>query len=351
MSQRGRLASGIALGLACLAVACSAKTSSPAPSDPPLPLPGKEVPQRPPAFVVGGFSIDLASKALAPVAVQPGKEEFPCYIFPLEVTGTSRIVGGGKLTPAAGMHHGNITTRPRTGDGIRPCPADDPKQLFGGEAADILAGGSVLFASSTQIAKAEYRTFPDGMGFRLKEGFEIVARMHYLNTTPQPISVAPRYEWYTIDEAKLTREIFPFIWQLSSFSIPPRTDYTGTATCTFPKGMQVVNVLPHMHALGVAMDATYMGGPKDGQKFLASKGYDPGSGVQVGYDPALDLSGADGVRFGCTWKNNTDQTIVEGVGQNEMCMIFGYAWPQKFAYTLKASPSLEPGRCAYISPP
>ena len=45
-----------------------------------------------PANVVGGFSIQLPEETL-----KPGAETFPCYIFPLAISGPSHIVGGGKL--------------------------------------------------------------------------------------------------------------------------------------------------------------------------------------------------------------------------------------------------------------
>jgi hypothetical protein len=31
----------------------------------------------------------------------------------------------------------------------------------------------------------------------------------------------------------------------------------------------------------------------------------------------------DGFSFSCTWKNTFDKPIVEGVGDDEMCMMFG----------------------------
>ena len=157
--------------------------------------------------------------------VPPGSERFPCWIFPLDVTGPSRIVGGGKLVTQPGMHHGNITTRPKTGEGIRPCGKNDSAGGLGGEASDILSGGSVLFASSTQIVGEEWQSFPDGMGFPLAEGYEIVARMHYLNASTSPLTVSPRYEWFTIDQSKVTHLLGPFAWALSEWppgQRPPR---------------------------------------------------------------------------------------------------------------------------------
>src|SRR5262245_56875122 len=78
---------------------------------------GVPPPKQPPANAVGGFSIQLPA-----VTMQPGDEAFPCFIFPLELMGPSHIVGGATLNPSLGLHHGNVTSRPSTGTGIRACP-------------------------------------------------------------------------------------------------------------------------------------------------------------------------------------------------------------------------------------
>jgi hypothetical protein len=295
----------------------------------------------PPAHIVGGFGITVPA-----VTLMPGEEQEPCYIFPLEVSGSSRIVGGGKLTVGAGMHHGNITTRPKTGEGVRPCPADSSG--LAGEADDILKGGAVLFGSSTQVVGSEWQSFPEGMGYRLRDGFEIVARMHYLNVSGEPITVTPSYEWYTVDEASITQELGPFAWTLHGFSIPPQSEATVQASCDFPEPMHVISVLPHVHRLGRRFTAGFLGGAHDGQLFLDSPGYDPATGVIVAYDaPGVDLSQGDGVTFGCTWKNTLDKTVVEGIGDNEMCILFGYAWPPEDAFSTTATE----GGCVYVAPP
>jgi hypothetical protein len=299
--------------------------------------------QEPPAHVVGGFEIAIPSATL-----MPGEETYPCYIFPLDVTGPSRLVAGGKLTVGPGMHHGNITTRPKTGEGIRPCPADE-SDPFGGEADDILKGGAVLFGSSTQISGTEWQSFPEGMAYAVRDGFEIVARMHYLNATSAPLELAPEYEWFTVDPASVTQEIGPFAWTLHQFAIPPHTTQTVTATCgNFPAPMHLVTVLPHMHKLGKRFTGGFVGGKLDGKLFLDSPGYNPDKGVMVAYDaPGVDLGQGDGATYACTWNNTLDKTIVEGVGDNEMCILFGYAWPPEHAYTTTATE----GGCLYIAPP
>jgi len=324
--------------LGIFAPACGGEPS--APVDPPFSKPEKPLAE-PPTNTVGGFSIQIPDEVLA-----PGEERSVCYIFPLELTGPSQIVGGGVLDVGPGMHHGNITTRPKTGEGVRLCPPDEPGALAG-EAADILDGGAVLFGSSTQIVGKEWQSFPPGMGFPIRAGHEIVARMHYLNTSQTALLIAPRYEWFTIDESKVEHLLGPFIWVYKGFQIPPKSALTVTGSCQIPGPMHIVNALPHMHALGRGFTMEFMGGELDGQRFLDSPGYSA-DGVLAQYRPAIDLSQGEGARFSCTWQNTFDKPIVEGIGDNEMCMLFGYGYPYESTYSAYA---VGPDNCLPLALP
>jgi len=310
-----------------IVLALTACGEPPVAGEPPV---GKPPTQEPPANTVGGFAIQIPETQLA-----PGEEIEPCWIFPLERTGPSHIVGGAVLHTQPGMHHGNITTRPKTGEGIRSCPPGD-----GDPGTDVISGGNVLFGSSTQISGDEWYRFTDGEGYRVSDSYEIVARMHFLNPSDQAVTVSPSYEWFTIDETRLVHELGAFIWMYQDFEIPPNATTTVTADCSLPgtHPMHVVSLLPHMHKLGTALDATYVGGPFAGEAFLDSPGYDPDNGVLTFYDPPVDLTAATGITFSCTWRNTFDRTIVDGIGDNEMCMVFGYAWPVEKSFTAYAMP-------------
>jgi len=270
------------------------------------------------------------------VTLAPFEEKTDCVVQPLTLIGPSRIVGGGKLTVGVGLHHGNITTRRKTGEGARACDEKTRTADLGGVADIIVDGGTVLFGSSTQMHGTEWLTFPEGMGFPLPADIEleIVARLHYLNASNKPITVAPAYEWYTIDEASVRQRLAPFAWANREFSIPPRSVFTASTSCEFGLPMHVVAVLPHMHALGTEFDASYLGGARDGQRFLESKGYDPDNGVMQRFDPPVDLGQGEGASFSCTWNNTYDTEIHHGLGKNEMCVLFGYAYPPENSYTL-----------------
>lgn len=331
MVDRSRIA---ACALACALVGCGASDDEPG-GGAAGQKPGKGAPDN----AVGGFSIQVPETTL-----QPGDELTPCFVFPLELEGPSRFVNGAVLRTGVGLHHGNITTRPKTGDGVRPC---DEQTLAGNEALDIAKGGSVLFGSSTQVSGEEWRRFPNDMAYRVKDGYEIVARMHFLNSTPEALTVAPSYEWFTIPEEDVTEELAPIFWSIGGFEIPPKSEYTVAAECQFYEPMQIVEAMPHMHALGVHFGAKVLGGPNDGSAFLDEKGYDPDGAIRL-FDPPVDLTGADGVSFSCTWNNTFDKTIVEGIGDNEMCMLFGYAFPATNAFSAFATTT---GQCLEVLAP
>ena len=294
----------------------------------------------PPANSVGGFSIQLPDAVL-----EPGEETTPCWLFPLEIDGPSRFVNAAVLRTGPGLHHGNITTRPKTGEGIRPC--EEQTGLGGSEALDIVKGGSVLFGSTTQLVGEEWRHFPNDMAYRIKDGYEIVARMHYLNSSAKAVTVAPSYEWYTIAESEVTEELGPIFWTIGGFEIPPRSEHTVSAECYFDQPMAIVEAMPHMHKLGTHFGATVLGGPNGGSAFLDEKGYDPDGAIRT-FDPAIDLAGSDGVSFSCTWNNTFDKVIEEGIGDDEMCMLFGYAYPAKHASSAFATTT---GQCVDLLPP
>jgi len=323
------------LAISLWAAACTGEPPGPVITE------GKAPPRQPPPHAVGGFEIQIPELMLA-----PGEERTPCWILPLEVTGPSRMVGGATLTVGPGMHHGNVVTRKKTGEGIRRCMANEGSAIQ--QVLDVANGGAVLFGSSTQLSGEEWQSFPDGMAYPIKDGYEIVARMHYLNASAQPIGVAPRYQWYTVDPSTVVHELAPFAWDFSDFEIPPGAEKTVRGECIFTDAMHVVSVLPHMHKLGTAFRAGFLGGPLDGQAFLDSPGFDPDRGVLQQYDPAIDLSQGGpgtGAWFSCTWKNTFDKTISYGIGDDEMCTLFGYAYPQVASFTASARESA----CVVIS--
>ena len=62
----------------------------------------------------------------------------------------------------------------------------------------------------------------------------------------------------------------------------------------------------------------------------------------------MDLGQGQGAWFECAWHNTFDKTITYGLGDNEMCILFGYAYPPAAAYSALA---LSPDDCVDTPPP
>ncbi len=328
--------------LSAVLVACSPPEPPPSDELPGLP-PGRPPAAAPPANSVGGFEIEVPALTL-----QPGEEKEVCFALPLVLVGPSRMVSAGVVTTGPGLHHGNITTRTKTGEGVRPCSPGSAADL----ALEIAAGGSVLFASSTQIQGSEWQSFPAGYAFRVGEEQEIVARMHYLNASARPLVIAPRYQWFTIAPKDVQIELGPFAWTYFKFHIPPRSKFTAQADCPLQRPMHLVQILPHMHALGRRFTLSFLGGPRDGQAILDLMDYGARGETDIRqFLPAVELSQGgqgDGIRFACSWENTFDKVIEFGVGDNEMCIAFGYAYPPAHAASAGASEDVD---CLPILPP
>lgn len=306
--------------------------SDPTAQDPGLPG-GRPPTPMAPANAVGGFFIELP-----PATLQPGEEQTPCYLFPVQLSGPSRLISASVLTTQIGLHHGNITSRARTGDGVRTCEAGSTEDL----ALEISRGGTVLFASSTQVRGTEWQRFPDGMAVALPEDQEIVARMHYLNAGTTPITISARYQWFTIAQSDLKQELTPFAWDYLQFHIPPHSNqYTVRADCELSRPMFMVQALPHMHGLGRRFTIRLNGGPLDGYLALDNTSYGTRGDTDIRmFDPPIDLTqGGQGTGAGwsCTWDNPSDTVITEGLGANEMCILFGFGYPRQNTLSAAAS--------------
>jgi hypothetical protein len=100
-------------GMGLTLTACGGEPPE-APALPPF-SEGKPPLKAPPAHVVGGFTIQLPTETLA-----PGEELNVCYLFPMDIQGPSRVVGGGLLTTSSGMPKAISPRKKRRATGFAP---------------------------------------------------------------------------------------------------------------------------------------------------------------------------------------------------------------------------------------
>jgi hypothetical protein len=261
----------------------------------------------------------------APRVLGPGEEVETCISWPFPRGLSSDIFYGGRVYTTQGLHHSNVVTKPIDPDlGPQPYPdcrpgAYDPF----GELPYVIA--DALFASSTQIEGGEALALPPGVGFRVDMTRDIVTSFHLLNTTSAPIVAEVAYDLFTMPEERLEHEAAPFAMQVNDFLIPPHSKQTIGSTCDVFGG-NVVSLMPHTHDLleRLTVDIVHA----DGQETrVYEKGaFDTASDIRV-YDPPIKLKSSDSIRYACDFNNTRYHDVKYGIGEDEMCVLFGYLYP------------------------
>ncbi|APR80242.1 Hypothetical protein A7982_05589 [Minicystis rosea] len=259
-----------------------------------------------------------------PRVMQPGEEVDDCVSWPYPAI-KNKIVYAARLYATPGVHHSNLIAKPiNESTGPNPYPGCNPgaSDPFGSIGAGI---PDVLFASSTQVSGQEALTFPVGMGFRVDTSREIATDLHLLNTTTEPQRVELAYDFFTMPESDLENEVAPFTLQVDDFLVPPHSQKViGSECASF--GGQVVEMLPHTHKLRRAFTVDFIKEDETRDNVLSFGAFDSGSEIRV-FDDPLSLEGVKKVGFSCTFDNITDHDVVYGLGENEMCILFGYVFP------------------------
>lgn len=193
---------------------------------------------------------------------------------------------------------------------------------------DAALAGGVLYAQSTQV-RQELQKFQPGAAVHIPPRSRIITVTHLLNYNVTPVTTGLRLDIYTLPRAEVTIPLTPAQLIYSDLAIPGQARSRFGATCDLaaswasvfpsqPFSMKLHYVLPHYHDLGAGFDLTIVGGPRDGERIvdLGAFSSDP---FGFAFDPPLDLAGATGLDFGCTFQNPREDVVRWGIGDQEMC--------------------------------
>jgi hypothetical protein len=261
-----------------------------------------------------------------PRSMKPGQEVDFCLSWPYPKF-QNHVVYAGRLYTTKGLHHSNLIAKPvDTAVGPNPYPschpgASDPFSKVPQVIPDV------LFANSTQVTGEETLAFPPGKGYTVDPSRELITDMHLLNTTGETQIVEVAYDFFTMPEADLVDEVAPFVLQVDNFLIPPHTTGVVGSTCDVFGG-SVVEMMPHTHKLATKFTVDLLDLQGQPKRVIDNGAFDSQSHIEV-YQPAIDLTDDLSMKFECTFANTTDHNVVYGIGQNEMCILFGYLYPVK----------------------
>jgi len=200
------------------------------------------------------------------------------------------------------------------------------------ELTAALAGG-VLYAQSTQ-ATHEVQKFPNAAAVRIPPYSRIISDIHILNATQATVTGHARLSLYALALADVKIKLSPFHLTFSKLEIPAQATSRSQAKCEIDSSFEsianhalnakVYYILPHFHALGRHFFVERMGGAHDGQVLFDATGA-AGEARGRAMDPPIDLSGDDGLAFGCDFDNETPDVVHWGFGNQEMCELLGFA--------------------------
>lgn len=244
--------------------------------------------------------------------------EEPLYLSSVEMQAT------------LGMHHSNWFFVPDTQypgpDGTWPCRSRN----FDQGVASYLGG--VFFAQSTQVER-ETQQFPPGTAVVLPPHARIIGALHRLNASPMPRDVSLSLRATTIPRSQVRTRLSPFYLEYNPLSIPPRgrsefevecpVDERARSLTGQPLSMRFFYGLAHFHELGSSMRVEVLGGAADGRVLYETDARQGDSWART-MSPPVDVSGARAIRLTCAFDNPRAQTVGYGIGDQEMCIWFGF---------------------------
>ena len=261
-----------------------------------------------------------------PRPLEPGEEIDTCVSWPYPQI-QNNVIYSARIYTTTGLHHSNLIAKPVNVEvGANPYPgchpgASDPFVDLPSVIPDV------LFGNSTQIVGEETLTFPIGMGYVVDTTREMSTNIHYINSSSEPQVVEVAYDFYTMPKDKLTGEVAAFVLQVNDFLIPPHTTQTVGASCDVFGG-SVVSMMPHTHDLATEFAVDLVPFEGEERPVFREGDYDLESDIHS-FDPMLDLTEIDKIKYQCTFDNTTDHDVVYGLGENEMCVLFGYVYPAR----------------------
>lgn len=234
-----------------------------------------------------------------------------------------------RLATGTGFHHSNWFWVPETSyagaDGTWRCSDR------GYDEALAAAMGGVLFAQSTQ-AVDETQAFPEGVVIAIPPHAKIVAGIHLLNASDEPLTTPLSLTLTPIALADVTTRLAALSLTYEAIEIPPNRTASFTVDCPLgqrfldviggPLDLKVYYALPHYHDLGrrIEIVASGPGGDRTVFETMSAIGEPAGRALT----PAFDLTGTESLRFSCTFQSDRSSTVRWGVGDQEMCVMLAF---------------------------
>lgn len=269
--------------------------------------------------------------AFGPYEIAPGEEiEDACVQITLDNPGYLYI-NTVELTTGPGFHHSNWLFVPE-----HVFPGEDGTYTCndrGYNEAIAAVFGGVLFAQSTQ-APHEIQAFLDGVAVRLPPRTKLVAQIHLLNATDDPLTVAPTIALTAIEEPRVSTVLAGISFENKALALPPNRASRFSIECDIAEGHQrilgrapdfnIYYALAHYHdlATGLAVEAVRADGSVT--TIYTTQG-NVGDTLGGPIAPPFSMTGYTKLRMVCDFYNPRATPVYWGVGDQEMCVFLAFS--------------------------
>jgi hypothetical protein len=258
-----------------------------------------------------------------------------------------------ELETGPGFHHSNWFFLPEHFYADQPGTFDCDETAITVTAA---INGGVLFAQSTQLAQ-QTQAFPEGVAIHIPPHSKLVAQIHLLNPSDNPLNLSPSITLTPLAKADVTTVLAAISFENHALGLPPQKQSRFTLDCDLGPDYQslytsgkvtsptpdfkIYYALAHYHAMGTGL--TLEAVKPDGTATpIFSTANRVGDSLGAAVDPLFDMTGYTRLRFSCDYFNNTDATVPWGVGTNEMCVYLAFS-DSKFNWGGGVETDMPPG--------
>jgi hypothetical protein len=254
-------------------------------------------------------------------AVPIGEEETACHYLKLP-SDVDFDVDRIQIAVSGGSHHTHLYR-----------PFDPSYQVSDGmEVCNMAVDFNVWeLVAATQLPRSDWQ-LPEGVAYNFRAGEQILVQTHFVNVGA--LSTEGEGHVYMNLNAAEPGSVVHYAGSLfgqdRDVFVPARSMPTQYADCTFPKEITIMAITGHYHFRGRVFTAQPLdvnGVP--GPEIYHHEGYDDPLFQVYPDDSSPRFRPGEGLRWTCTWVNNTDTDFEFGpfTDTNEHCNLFAFYYP------------------------
>ena len=193
------------------------------------------------------------------------------------------------------------------------------------------AGGAIVspILAFVQRPGGQSIHFPKGVAVGLDPSQVLLLNPHFVNVGPDPVTLDVAVNFHKARKKHVQHHARSFQLGTLRIDVPPGETRASTAEWRTPFAMNLVWLSTHSHKHTTSVDIELLRGsaPPASPPLIETRSYSEPA-FQY-YDVGqLRLEAGDGLRWTCTYRNDTPETLTFGVSaEDEMCFAVGFFVP------------------------